>query len=63
MHQYVNNLRKCDQVAPIKFPDVCPLKSPPKGEIMMTAGDFLQVIIEELVRIASCFIAPSIIGV
>ncbi|XP_055904450.1 carnosine N-methyltransferase isoform X2 [Eupeodes corollae] len=57
VHQYVNNLRKCDQVAPIKFPDVCPLKSPPKGEIMITAGDFLQVyeIPNSYDCVATCF--------
>ncbi|XP_055857398.1 carnosine N-methyltransferase isoform X2 [Episyrphus balteatus] len=57
VHQYVNNLRKCDQIAPIKFPDVCPLKSPPKGEIMITAGDFLQVyeIPNSYDCVATCF--------
>lgn len=57
VHQYVNNLRKCDQIAPIKFPDVCPLKSPPKGEIMFTAGDFLQVyeIPNSYDCVATCF--------
>lgn len=32
-----------DQVAPIRFPDICPAKNPPKGNIMIAAGDFLEV--------------------
>ncbi|XP_054727653.1 carnosine N-methyltransferase isoform X2 [Anastrepha obliqua] len=43
VHQYVNNLRMADQVAPIRFPDICPAKNPPKGNIMIAAGDFLEV--------------------
>lgn len=43
IHQYVNNLRRADQIAPIRFPDVCPTKSPPKGTMTMSAGDFLEV--------------------
>ncbi|BFG02385.1 carnosine N-methyltransferase [Drosophila madeirensis] len=43
VHQYVNNLRREDQVAAVRFPDVCPLKNPPKGNIEMAAGDFLEV--------------------
>ncbi|XP_001995693.2 carnosine N-methyltransferase isoform X2 [Drosophila grimshawi] len=43
VHQYVNNMRRADQVAPVRFPDVCPVKYPPKGNIEMAAGDFLEV--------------------
>ncbi|XP_004530442.1 carnosine N-methyltransferase isoform X1 [Ceratitis capitata] len=43
VHQYVNNLRMADQVAPVRFPDVSPAANPPKGNIMMAAGDFLEV--------------------
>lgn len=43
IHQYVNNVARSDQVAPITFPDVSPLEAPPKGKFTMIAGDFLQV--------------------
>lgn len=43
VHQYVNNMRRADQVAPVHFPDVCPVRNPPKGNIEMAAGDFLEV--------------------
>ncbi|XP_033168749.1 carnosine N-methyltransferase isoform X1 [Drosophila mauritiana] len=43
VHQYVNNLRREDQVAAVRFPDVCPLKNPPKGHFEIAAGDFLEV--------------------
>ncbi|XP_068158786.1 carnosine N-methyltransferase isoform X1 [Drosophila tropicalis] len=43
VHQYVNILKREDQVAAVRFPDVCPLKNPPKGNIEMAAGDFLEV--------------------
>ncbi|XP_036339294.1 carnosine N-methyltransferase isoform X1 [Rhagoletis pomonella] len=43
VHQFVNNLRMADQVMPIRFPDICPAKNPPKGNLMMAAGDFLEV--------------------
>ncbi|XP_017055103.1 carnosine N-methyltransferase isoform X2 [Drosophila ficusphila] len=43
VHQYVNNLRREDQVAAVRFPDVCPNKNPPKGEFVIAAGDFLEV--------------------
>ncbi|KAM8720974.1 hypothetical protein ACLKA7_006935 [Drosophila subpalustris] len=43
VHQYVNNMRRADQVASVRFPDVCPVKNPPKGNIEMAAGDFLEV--------------------
>ncbi|XP_067636381.1 carnosine N-methyltransferase isoform X2 [Eurosta solidaginis] len=43
VHQNVNNLRMSHQVAPIRFPDICPAKNPPKGNIMIAAGDFLEV--------------------
>ncbi|TDG43323.1 hypothetical protein AWZ03_010258 [Drosophila navojoa] len=43
VHQYVNNMRRADQVASVRFPDVCPVRNPPKGNIEMAAGDFLEV--------------------
>ncbi|XP_034490001.1 carnosine N-methyltransferase isoform X2 [Drosophila innubila] len=43
VHQYVNNMRRADQVAAVRFPDVCPVRNPPKGNIEMAAGDFLEV--------------------
>ncbi|EDV32742.2 uncharacterized protein Dana_GF22187, isoform A [Drosophila ananassae] len=43
VHQYVNNLRREDQVAAVRFPDICPLKNPPKGHFEIAAGDFLEV--------------------
>ncbi|XP_017112905.1 carnosine N-methyltransferase isoform X2 [Drosophila elegans] len=43
VHQYVNNLRREDQVTAVRFPDVCPLKNPPKGHFEIAAGDFLEV--------------------
>ncbi|XP_017850393.1 carnosine N-methyltransferase [Drosophila busckii] len=43
VHQYVNNMRRVDQVAAVHFPDVCPVLNPPKGNIEMAAGDFLEV--------------------
>ncbi|KAH8386812.1 hypothetical protein KR093_002725 [Drosophila rubida] len=43
VHQYVNNMRRADQVASVRFPDICPVRNPPKGNIEMAAGDFLEV--------------------
>ncbi|XP_030378576.1 carnosine N-methyltransferase isoform X2 [Scaptodrosophila lebanonensis] len=43
VHQYVNNKHRADQVAAVRFPDVCPVLNPPKGHIEMAAGDFLEV--------------------
>ncbi|KAH8294445.1 hypothetical protein KR018_005639, partial [Drosophila ironensis] len=43
VHQYVNNMKREDQVAAVRFPDVCPLKNPPKGHFEIAAGDFLEV--------------------
>lgn len=43
VHQFVNNLSRCDQVRPVSFPDVSPTKAKPKGGFNMVAGDFLQV--------------------
>ncbi|XP_020808243.1 carnosine N-methyltransferase isoform X1 [Drosophila serrata] len=43
VHQYVNNLRREDQVAAVRFPDVCPRKNPPKGHFEIAAGDFLEI--------------------
>lgn len=42
IHQYVNNMRREDQTAFVRFPDVCPVKNPPIGNIEMAAGDFLE---------------------
>lgn len=43
IHQYVNNVCRSDQIAPITFPDVSPVEAPPKGPLSMVAGDFLLV--------------------
>ncbi|XP_037934403.1 carnosine N-methyltransferase-like isoform X2 [Teleopsis dalmanni] len=57
VHQYVNNLNKSDQVASIRFPDICPARNPPKGNIMMAAGDFLEVykVANTYDCVATCF--------
>lgn len=43
VHQHDNNLHRADQVAAVRFPDVCPLKNRPKGVLSVVAGDFLEV--------------------
>ncbi|KAI8125388.1 UPF0586 protein [Lucilia cuprina] len=43
VHQHDNNLRRADQVAAVRFPDVCPLKNRPTGILSVVAGDFLEV--------------------
>ena len=43
VHQFVNNFSRKDQVMPVTFPDVSPVKAKPKGGFNMVAGDFLQV--------------------
>lgn len=43
VHQYVNNLKRADQVAAVRFPDVCPAKNKPRGMLSVIAGDFLEV--------------------
>ncbi|XP_055711562.1 carnosine N-methyltransferase isoform X2 [Phlebotomus papatasi] len=43
IHQYVNNVKREDQIRPITFPDVSPIQAPPSGKFNMVAGDFLQV--------------------
>lgn len=43
VHQYVNNLKRADQVSAIRFPDVCPAKNKPRGILSVIAGDFLEV--------------------
>lgn len=32
VHQFVNNLGRSDQVAPVTFPDVSPNQAPPTGQ-------------------------------
>lgn len=43
VHQYVNHVKRADQVKAVSFPDVSPIQAPPKGTFNMVAGDFLQV--------------------
>lgn len=42
-HQFVNNLKRNDPLRSCRFPDVSPFQNPPKGEMNMIAGDFVQV--------------------
>ncbi|KAI9590756.1 carnosine N-methyltransferase isoform X2 [Glossina fuscipes] len=50
VHQNVNNLHRADQVAAVRFPDVCPDKNKPTGLLSIVAGDFLEVY-----KAPSCF--------
>lgn len=51
VHQYDNNAKRQDQVRSVTFPDVspAPAQAPIKGNFNMVAGDFLQVILIELI--------------
>lgn len=42
-HQFVNNLKRDDPLKSCRFPDISPYQNPPKGEMNMIAGDFVQV--------------------
>lgn len=42
-HQFVNNLKRSDPLKSCRFPDVSAFQNPPKGEMNMIAGDFVQV--------------------
>ncbi|KAG5671069.1 hypothetical protein PVAND_001283 [Polypedilum vanderplanki] len=42
-HNFMNNLNRNDPLLSCRFPDVSPFQNPPKGEMNMIAGDFLQV--------------------
>lgn len=42
-HQFVNNLKRDDPLVPCRFPDISAFQNPPKGEMNMIAGDFVQV--------------------
>jgi carnosine N-methyltransferase len=42
-HQFVNNMRPQDPLISCNFPDISPFVHPPKGEMNMIAGDFVQV--------------------
>lgn len=42
-HQFVNNLKRSDPLKSCRFPDISAFQNPPKGEMNMIAGDFLQV--------------------
>lgn len=57
VHQFVNHVKRADQVRPSAFPDVSPLQAPPKGAFNMVAGDFLQVYRQhdEWDCVATCF--------
>lgn len=56
VHQYVNNLNRNDQVAPVSFPDTSPKKSDIKGVLKMAAGDFTKYVENnEWDCIATCF--------
>lgn len=59
-HQFVNNLKRDDPLKSCRFPDISPFQNPPKGEINMIAGDFVQVYGEKTQEeswdcVASCF--------
>ncbi|XP_055372600.1 carnosine N-methyltransferase isoform X2 [Condylostylus longicornis] len=43
VHQYVNNLNREDQVAPVTFPDISPKSCGIKGQLYVSAGNFTQV--------------------
>ncbi|KAM7347967.1 carnosine N-methyltransferase unmet isoform 2-T2 [Cochliomyia hominivorax] len=57
VHQHDNNLHRADQVAAVRFPDVCPLKNRPKGVLSVVAGDFLEVYKTPAIYncVATCF--------
>ncbi|CRK86251.1 CLUMA_CG000129, isoform A [Clunio marinus] len=42
-HQFVNNLKREDSLVACRFPDMSAFQNPPKGEMNMIAGDFVQV--------------------
>jgi carnosine N-methyltransferase len=42
-HQFVNNFNRDDPLVSCRFPDVSPFQNPPKGEMNMVAGDFVQI--------------------
>jgi carnosine N-methyltransferase len=42
-HQFVNNFNRNDPLKSCRFPDVSAYQNPPKGEMNMIAGDFVQV--------------------
>jgi carnosine N-methyltransferase len=42
-HQFVNNLNRDDPLVSCRFPDVSAYQSPPKGEMNMIAGDFMEI--------------------
>ena len=58
---YDNNLKMSDQVAAMRFPDVCPALNPAKGNMIMSAGDFLEIFAEPNVYdcVATCFLVPG----
>ncbi|ESO06597.1 hypothetical protein HELRODRAFT_64289 [Helobdella robusta] len=43
VHQTSNNMRTCDQVLPVTFPDINPSDFPDNPKFSMVAGDFLEV--------------------
>ena len=51
VHMYDNNLKMSDQVAAMRFPDVCPALNPAKGNMIMSAGDFLEVSYLKLINL------------
>uniref|UniRef100_A0A1I8N7Y3 carnosine N-methyltransferase n=1 Tax=Musca domestica TaxID=7370 RepID=A0A1I8N7Y3_MUSDO len=57
VHQTVNNLRRADQTAAVRFPDVSPAKNKPTGRLSVVAGDFLEVYTTPDVYdcVATCF--------
>jgi carnosine N-methyltransferase len=42
-HQFVNNFNRTDPLKSCRFPDISAHQNPPKGEMNMIAGDFVQV--------------------
>ncbi|CAG9807078.1 unnamed protein product [Chironomus riparius] len=42
-HNFMNNLNRKDPLLSCTFPDVSPYQNPPRGEMNMIAGDFIQV--------------------
>lgn len=57
VHQYYNNLKSCDQIQMVRFPDVNPCELPEGLEFSMNAGSYIEIYNEpdKWDCIASCF--------
>lgn len=43
VHQYFNNLKSCDQIQMVRFPDVNPTDLPTDLEFSMVAGSYIEI--------------------